>query len=377
MNRRKSPLRRRAAPNCFGPTGVSTRCALAVGAATPLTELPASAPVEGQAVLLRVEAGGISVKVTASLERRPADRHAAAPDGAGGGGAHRERIPGPSSGRDRRARTAQGPAPRFTGAGTGRSPDEGAAPDTWARAAAPGPAGRRCRSRSRRSGRGGGRPRASRRRAGGSGAAGGRAPGRSGTRPAACRGSRRFEHQSILPRTIVASKRSRTTGRSHRRPRTKRGKPLPERRLARPSGFAPPRGALRPTSRRAPPVSAATPLGPAPQRARTSMVHDALRDPVRELGALLLDQVADLDENVAGLEDELRERARDDEQAVRLMSIPGIGPLTAMASQASRRRWRASGATGTSRPGWAWFRGSTRPAGSRSSERYPRWASAI
>ena len=53
-----------------------------------------------------------------------------------------------------------------------------------------------------------------------------------------------------------------------------------------------------------------------------------------KLGALLLDQVADLDEKTAGLEHELRERAREDEQAVRLMSIPGIGPLTAMAIQA-------------------------------------------
>ena len=34
------------------------------------------------------------------------------------------------------------------------------------------------------------------------------------------------------------------------------------------------------------------------------------------------------------MEQELRERAREDEQTVRLMSVPGIGPLTAMAIQA-------------------------------------------
>ena len=39
-----------------------------------------------------------------------------------------------------------------------------------------------------------------------------------------------------------------------------------------------------------------------------------LPDPVRELGALLLDQVADLDEEIAGLEHELRERTREDER---------------------------------------------------------------
>ena len=51
-----------------------------------------------------------------------------------------------------------------------------------------------------------------------------------------------------------------------------------------------------------------------------------LPDPVRELGALLLGQVTDLDEKIAGLENELRERALEDDQTVRPMSIPGIGP---------------------------------------------------
>ena len=59
-----------------------------------------------------------------------------------------------------------------------------------------------------------------------------------------------------------------------------------------------------------------------------------LLEPVRELGALLLDQIADLDEKIAALGDELHERARGDEQTARLMSIPGIGPLSAMAIQA-------------------------------------------
>ena len=79
------------------------------------------------------------------------------------------------------------------------------------------------------------------------------------------------------------------------------------------------------------------PRGPAYVGRLAEAIEDAdsgLPDLVRELGALLLDQVADLDEKTAGLEHELRERAREDEQAVRLMSIPGIGPLTAMAIQA-------------------------------------------
>ena len=79
------------------------------------------------------------------------------------------------------------------------------------------------------------------------------------------------------------------------------------------------------------------PRGPAYVGRLAEAIEDAdsgLLDPVRELGALLLDQVAGLDEKIAGLEHELRERAREDEQTVRLMSIPGIGPLTAMAIQA-------------------------------------------
>ena len=79
------------------------------------------------------------------------------------------------------------------------------------------------------------------------------------------------------------------------------------------------------------------PRGPAYVGRLAEAIEDAdsgLPDPVRELGALLLDQVADLDEEIAGLEHALRERAREDEQTVRLMSIPGIGPVTAMAIQA-------------------------------------------
>ena len=79
------------------------------------------------------------------------------------------------------------------------------------------------------------------------------------------------------------------------------------------------------------------PRGPANVDRLAEAIEDAdsgLPDPVRELGALLLVQVAELNEKIAELGQELRERAREDEQAVRLMSVPGIGPLCAMAIQA-------------------------------------------
>ena len=59
-----------------------------------------------------------------------------------------------------------------------------------------------------------------------------------------------------------------------------------------------------------------------------------LPEPVRELGGLLLEQIASLDAQIAGLEKEICVHARRDEEAARLMTIPGIGPICAMAIQA-------------------------------------------
>ena len=60
----------------------------------------------------------------------------------------------------------------------------------------------------------------------------------------------------------------------------------------------------------------------------------ALPEPVRELGGLLLEQIARLDTKIGELEKELCASARQDEEAARLMTIPGVGPITAMALQA-------------------------------------------
>ena len=60
----------------------------------------------------------------------------------------------------------------------------------------------------------------------------------------------------------------------------------------------------------------------------------ALPGPVRELAGILLDQIAGLSAKIDGLGKTLQASAREDEEAVRLMTIPGIGPITAMALQA-------------------------------------------
>ncbi len=59
-----------------------------------------------------------------------------------------------------------------------------------------------------------------------------------------------------------------------------------------------------------------------------------LPEAVRELGGVLLDQIAGLNEKIRELDRQLHTGARQDEEARRLMTIPGIGSISAMAIQA-------------------------------------------
>ena len=59
-----------------------------------------------------------------------------------------------------------------------------------------------------------------------------------------------------------------------------------------------------------------------------------LPEAVVELGGLLLGRIDELDEKIDGLDRKLRASAREGEETARLMTIPGIGPITAMALQA-------------------------------------------
>ncbi len=75
----------------------------------------------------------------------------------------------------------------------------------------------------------------------------------------------------------------------------------------------------------------------APQgTAQVRRLARALEDPdsgrpeaVVELGSLLLAQIDELDKKIDGLDKKLRASAREDEDAARMMTIPGIGPVTA------------------------------------------------
>ena len=52
------------------------------------------------------------------------------------------------------------------------------------------------------------------------------------------------------------------------------------------------------------------------------------------MAGLLLEQIGRLGEKIRDLEKRIRTNAGQDEEAKRLMSIPGVGPITAMAIQA-------------------------------------------
>lgn len=52
---------------------------------------------------------------------------------------------------------------------------------------------------------------------------------------------------------------------------------------------------------------------------------------MRDLAQLLLDQIAGLSKKIASLDGELRRRASADDTVRRLMTIPGVGPISAAA----------------------------------------------
>jgi len=68
--------------------------------------------------------------------------------------------------------------------------------------------------------------------------------------------------------------------------------------------------------------------------AKVENVNSHLPVIVTELCTLLLQHIATLDEQIASLDRRIRDRAREDETARRLMSIPGVGPVCATALEA-------------------------------------------
>ena len=76
------------------------------------------------------------------------------------------------------------------------------------------------------------------------------------------------------------------------------------------------------------------PVGLSRLAAAVRGAESGLPEEVRELGRVLLAQIGGLDAKVRELTGRLRASAYADEEARRLMSIPGVGPITASAIQA-------------------------------------------
>lgn len=60
-------------------------------------------------------------------------------------------------------------------------------------------------------------------------------------------------------------------------------------------------------------------------------IGQTLLEAARPMFAMMVDMLADLDRRIAELDKGIARRAREDEVARRLMTIPGIGPITATA----------------------------------------------
>ena len=123
------------------------------------------------------------------------------------------------------------------------------------------------------------------------------------------------------------------------------------------------------------------PQGPVHVKRLASALDDPnldLPEAVRELAGLLLEQIAGLGGKIDGLGEEIRAAARQDDEVRRLMTVPGIGPITADGGSGLR----AADGDLSARPGLRRLArtgaaSATRPAASRGWAGYRRWASAI
>ena len=122
------------------------------------------------------------------------------------------------------------------------------------------------------------------------------------------------------------------------------------------------------------------PQGPANVAILAQAIDDKTRSLpllVVELARVYLDQVDGLSKKVAGLEKAIACEAKRGAMTRRLQTMPGVGPITAMASRPSRRQWRCSAGGAISQPSSGWSLRNTRPEASRFSGRLRKWGSAI
>jgi transposase len=103
---------------------------------------------------------------------------------------------------------------------------------------------------------------------------------------------------------------------------------------------------------------------------------NSLPEAARAMFRLMLDLLAGLNGKIAALDKEIARRAREDEVSRRLMTVPGIGPIsaTAIAALAPPAETFAKGRDFAAWPVSRLFK--DRQAISRSLGRHPKWANA-
>ena len=102
------------------------------------------------------------------------------------------------------------------------------------------------------------------------------------------------------------------------------------------------------------------------------VVPDCVRAALRPL----VGQIDALDEAIAAIDKELAASVKADETARRLMTIPGVGPVTASAITATIQDMRAFASGRESQPSLASPRARVRPGARSGSGASPRWATA-
>jgi transposase len=97
---------------------------------------------------------------------------------------------------------------------------------------------------------------------------------------------------------------------------------------------------------------------------------------VRPILGVLIEALHSLDEKIAVLDAEVSRRSEEDEDARRLKTIPGIGPVTAAAISALAPPAQTFARGRDLPPGWGLRRCSDPPAANRGLAKPQNWASA-
>jgi transposase len=102
----------------------------------------------------------------------------------------------------------------------------------------------------------------------------------------------------------------------------------------------------------------------------------SLPDLARDICRMLLDQIAHLAERINTLKAKIAAMSNEVELSRRLRTMPGVGPITALAVEIFAPPMDQFRRSRDSPPGSAWFRGSTPPVAGRSWGRPRRWGNA-